>query len=155
MNSTAERYVAEVMTCNVVSLKQTDEVSDAVRTMEREQLSALPVIDQAGKACGILSTADLISEFYELNADLAALPVAPDSVRSLLIETITTEGRSVSVDQLMSKHVKFVTPGDTIGAAAQIMIENSIHHLPVVDENGTVAGMLSTTDIVRSVAYVP
>ncbi len=154
MNSTAERFVAEIMTCNVVSVEQEDELADAVRIMEQERLSVLPVVDKSGKACGILSSTDLLAEFHDLQADMAALPHVPDKVRPMLIETITKEGRSMKVGELMTKHVKFATPKNKLGEAAKVMIENSIHHLPVVDENGTVVGIVSTTDIVRSVAYV-
>lgn len=154
MNSTAERFVAEIMTCNVVSVVAEDDLADAVRIMEEERLSVLPVIDQSGKACGILSTSDLISKFHNMQTDMAALPHVSESVRPYLIEALTQEGGSRTVGEVMTKHVKFVTPQEKLGEAARVLIDHSIHHLPVVNENGTLVGILSTTDIVRSVAYV-
>jgi CBS domain-containing protein len=54
----------------------------------------------------------------------------------------------------MSESVVTVGTGDSIRDAAAKMISDDIEHLPVVDEDGTVAGMLSTTDLTAHLAYL-
>ena len=40
----------------------------------------------------------------------------------------------------------------TVGEASAMMAVEGVHRLPVVDEDGDIVGMLSTTDVVRWVA---
>jgi CBS domain-containing protein len=53
----------------------------------------------------------------------------------------------------MSTEVITVGMRESIRDAAARMITNGVHHLPVVDENGHVAGMLSTMDLTGYLSY--
>jgi len=43
-----------------------------------------------------------------------------------------------------------VSPGDPVAVAMERLIEESVEHLPVVDEAGRVVGMCTRTDIIRA-----
>lgn len=154
MNTTAERFVGDIMTRNVLTIHKDADLTDAIRTMAQECLSVLPVVDQSGKVCGILSTSDLIALTYDFQADISVLPHVSEVVRQTLIEAITEDSSSMDVSSVMTSNVKSVTPQDKLGDAARLLTENSIHHLPVVDESGKPLGILSSSDIVRSVAFL-
>jgi signal-transduction protein with cAMP-binding, CBS, and nucleotidyltransferase domain len=47
---------------------------------------------------------------------------------------------------VMSSPLITVHPDQTIFECAKVMSENHIHHLPVMDDHGTIAGMISATD---------
>jgi predicted transcriptional regulator len=153
MNPTSERIVGDVMTRNVVSVKEDTDLTDAIRIMNRECLSILPVVDRADKICGILSTSDLIASTYNLQADVSVLTFVSEAVRKTLVEALTEDTGSQSVSSVMSDHVESISPQDNLGHAARLMTENSIHHLLVLDQSGKPVGILSTSDIVRSVGY--
>jgi CBS domain-containing protein len=51
--------------------------------------------------------------------------------------------------QIMTKNVISVTPHTSIEDAARIMLLNKISGLPVVEDNGTLAGMVSQSDFLR------
>ncbi|WP_407160649.1 CBS domain-containing protein [Bradyrhizobium sp. STM 3557] len=51
--------------------------------------------------------------------------------------------------QIMTKNVISVTPHTSIEDAARIMLLNKISGLPVVEDNGTLVGMVSQSDFLR------
>ena len=51
--------VREVMTGNVYSCSPETNLREALRMMQRKQVRRLPVIDSAGKLCGVLSLDDV------------------------------------------------------------------------------------------------
>lgn len=56
------------------------------------------------------------------------------------------------VKSVMSAPPITVKPGTTLEEASRILIENGINHLPVVDENGKLIGIVTSWDIARAVA---
>jgi homoserine O-acetyltransferase len=60
-------------------------------------------------------------------------------------------GRTV-VGDLMSINVPTVSERSTIQNAARIMLEREVNHLPVLEENGKLAGIVTSWDIARAVA---
>jgi CBS domain-containing protein len=55
-----------------------------------------------------------------------------------------------SVGDIMTPDPILVQVDDTLQSAAQLLEENEISGVPVVDENGLLAGVLSETDLVRA-----
>jgi CBS domain-containing protein len=53
----------------------------------------------------------------------------------------------MKVTDLMTSDVKYCAPDDTLNAAAQIMWEHDIGCIPVVDEKGSVIGLLTDRDL--------
>jgi len=54
--------LSELMSTDVRSCREDDEVSDAEEAMRRSQLHRLPVLDDAGQLIGVLSLADVARE---------------------------------------------------------------------------------------------
>ena len=54
--------VRELMTSGVVCAHQDDDVADIARRMSEEQVRRLPVTDEQGRLCGIVSLGDLARE---------------------------------------------------------------------------------------------
>ena len=155
MNNKTGRYVGEIMTRNVVSVSKDADLTEAIRIMEREGLSAIPVVNAGGQVCGIVSNSDLISLTYDLQCDISVLPYVGKAVRESLIDALNEDNQMVQVTRVMTEHVESVTPQDEISTAARVMTEQSIHHLPVVNQEHKPIGIVSASDIVRTVAFKP
>lgn len=59
------RHVREMMTVEVTTIRQDQNLSDACKTMNRHKIHHLPVVDGADRLVGILSTFDVVKAAAE------------------------------------------------------------------------------------------
>jgi CBS domain-containing protein len=57
--------VKDAMTGNPVSVREDDDVNEAVQVMSRRQIRRLPVVDANGKLTGIVSQADIATRAHQ------------------------------------------------------------------------------------------
>ena len=57
-----EMTAGDCMTREVVTTKPDDTVEDCCRTMEENQVRRVPVVDEAGSCCGMMSQADIATK---------------------------------------------------------------------------------------------
>jgi len=62
--------------------------------------------------------------------------------------------RAISVRDRMSRRVTTVRPDSRLGAAARLMRDRAIHHLPVVDGAGQLVGIVTARDL-RQALFAP
>lgn len=53
---------------------------------------------------------------------------------------------TTKISEVMTRDVLFVRPDDTMEKVDELFRTHNIHHLPVLDENGKVVGIVSKTD---------
>jgi CBS domain-containing protein len=127
--------VSELMQRDVKTVSMDAAVNDAVVTLTDWHVSALPVVDAMGRMVGVISGTDILTSEAE-SQDTAA--------REMLFEGTT-------VRDLMTPHPLTVSPDAEVREAAQQMLYADVHRL-FVTNGERVAGVISTTDIVRAVA---
>jgi len=57
---------------------------------------------------------------------------------------------SLRVRDLMHEPVLAVRPDDDLATVHDMMLDHAVRHVPVVDEDGSVVGMISHRDLLRS-----
>lgn len=62
--------VREIMTANVLSVRDDSEVEDAARMLARHRITGLPVVNAAGGVVGLVSELDLITKIGRTVADV-------------------------------------------------------------------------------------
>ena len=55
-----------------------------------------------------------------------------------------------SIESVMSKELVTIRPGGSLADARELMQSNRIHHLPVVNDGGTLVGLLTLTDLLAA-----
>ena len=55
-----------------------------------------------------------------------------------------------SIDAIMSTELKTVAPSASLADARELMQAHRIHHLPVVDKDNKLVGLLTLTDVLRA-----
>ncbi len=95
------------------------------RTMWAESVGALVVGDER-HPLGIISERDVVSRIGQ-GED-------PDAL---------------TAEQVMTSHLVAVRVGDTLDDAAYQMLESAVRHLPLMDDEGRVVGMVSVRDLLR------
>ena len=130
--------VSELMSIETVTLQRNDRLILADQVMKERAIRHMPVLDDKGQVCGILSQRDLF--------------------RGVLLKNLGYGGHledkmmaSMMVKEAMVSPVITTTPATDIQKAASTMVENKIGCLPVI-KNGELQGILTEEDFVRWVA---
>ena len=131
--------VNECMTGNVVTVDANSSCHDAVTQMVRNRIRHLPVVDGAGRLCGIVTDRDLRHRLF-------AREVFP-SIGTVPVEQLLS---SVRVGDVMSAPVVSVAPEAELQEAARVMAERKLGSLPVV-ERDRVVGIVTETDVLRRI----
>lgn len=103
-----------------------DSVFHALTVMSQNNVGALLVLD------GV----QLVGLFSER-----------DYARKIILQGKTSKETLVS--EIMSDKVAYVTPSSTLDECMALMTEKHFRHLPVLDENNSVVGMISIGDLVK------
>lgn len=127
--------VADVMQRSVKTIAAEATVAEAILTLADAHISALPVIDATGRMIGVVSSSDVL---------VAEAESGDAQARQRLIE-------GTAVREIMTPRPYTIAPDAELREAAQQMLYAEVHRLFVVDGD-EVAGVVSTTDIVRAVA---
>ena len=127
--------VRDVMSTDLLTLGRNDELSVADDLMKQKRVRHLPVLDEEGELCGILSQRDLFR-----GALLKALGYGERASEHML--------HTVVVKEAMVESPRIIGPDASLAEAASSMIEHRIGCLPVV-EGGKLVGLITEGDFVR------
>jgi CBS domain-containing protein len=145
---------ANLMTPNPLSIRQNATVKEAAAFLTDRGISAAPVIDDAGRAVGVLSRADIVvhhrqetqfvPEFYE-RTDLAAHTDEPFA-EGFQVENVDRS----QVRDIMTPVVLAVSLNDSARKVITRMLDEKVHRLFVVDGD-VLVGVISALDVLRRI----
>jgi CBS domain-containing protein len=143
----------DVMTTEVVSFAVHEPITEAMRRLVDKGIDAGPVLDDAGKVVGMLSTGDLMVQEAQLHAPtviniLGGLIELPGSKKRF--EHELEQAVAVDVEDAMSADPVTCGPDDTIETVATLMHDHDISRVPVV-EDGRLVGIVARGDILRAI----
>ena len=131
-----EWKAAELMTPNPVSIREGATVGEAVELLTRRGISGAPVIDAAGRPVGVVTREDILVHDREV-VDCVAPAGVEDSAGADRVRDI------------MTPVVFCVSPDAPASRVVREMIELKVHRLFVVDDLGTLVGVISVLDVLR------
>jgi CBS domain-containing protein len=112
----------------VVFLPSDANMSDAAVLLAAKRIGAVVIKDERGAVAGILSERDVVKA------------LATESVRAL--------ARPVSA--FMTRAVATCGEADTVEALMEMMTEGRFRHVPVIDGEGLLIGLISIGDVVKA-----
>jgi CBS domain-containing protein len=128
--------VAELMTPDPIMVDESATVDEAVRLLEENEISGLPVVDRDGLLVGVISQTDI--------------------VRARAVDHLWHRWPGLRVRHLMHSPALTADRSMSLEEAAQSMERAHVHRLVVVDDDQmTPVGVISTTDLVRALARRP
>ncbi|MBG0742855.1 CBS domain-containing protein [Cylindrospermopsis raciborskii LB2897] len=149
------KTVAQVMTHNPIMVNPQTPLKQAIQILSEKQISGLPVVDDMGKLVGIISETDLM--WQETGITPPAYIMFLDSVIYLqnpaAYERDLHKALGQTVGEVMSNNPITISPDQSLKAAAKIIQDHKVRRLPVVDDAGTVIGILTRGDIIRTMAW--
>ncbi len=133
--------VADVMTYNVVAVRQEADFKDIVAVMNRRRVSAFPVLDVHNRVIGVVSEADLLPrEAYQAGQQRSG-------GHGGHARKIPAKASALTAGELMSSPAITIGPRSPVAEAAGVMHSRKVKRLPVVDEAGRLVGIVSRVDL--------
>jgi len=127
----AQIRVGAVMT-DGVHASPDDLLHRSAQIMWEADCGCVPVVDAAGRLCGLITDRDICMAAYTKGLPLSSIRVA----------------------EVMSRSLRSCAPDETLERAIGIMAEAEVRRLPVVSEDGTLRGIVSLADIAHGAALL-
>ncbi len=143
-----ETLCSDVMSRDVVSVQFGDSLVDAWALMRDRRIKALPVVDKVRRIVGIITTGDFMRH--------AGLD-AHDGLGQRLRDFVRPSGQASSskpeaVGQIMTRKVRVASAGRPLADLLPLFSEHGHHHIPIVDDEQRLVGILTQTDVVRALS---
>lgn len=136
--------VQDVMTTDVVTVDTGARFKDIAQRIADSGITALPVVDATGHVAGIVTETDLLRKI-EFSEDEAIQPLFERRGRRVA----RSKADAVRVTDLMTAPAVTISPDAKIITAARLMSRKGLRRLIVVDEFGTLVGIVSRGDLLR------
>ncbi|ADB62074.1 putative signal transduction protein with CBS domains [Haloterrigena turkmenica DSM 5511] len=117
-------FVGRVMSSSLHTVTRDTLVEETAQLMLENEIGSVVVTDDDNRLEGILTTTD----FVRIVAERKPKDQTP-------------------VSKYMTEDIVTVSAQDSIRDAADVMVEHGFHHLPVVDDEVGVIGMVTTSDL--------
>lgn len=140
----------DVMVRDVVTVKPGDDVAEAIRLLAEHDVSALPVVDDAGTVVGVISEADLMRREE----------IGTEKHRSWWLEAMTpgvtlasefAKEHGRKVDEIMSNTVISASEETPLGEIATLLEKHRIKRVPVL-RDGKLVGIVSRSNLIQALA---
>jgi CBS domain-containing protein len=125
--------IAAIMTRDVASCMVDDTLERAAQLMWDRTCGCVPVVDGSGRPIAMLTDRDICMAAYTRGERLA----------------------NMTVGSAMSSRLFVAAIGEPLADAERRMRCHSLHRLPVVDDDGLLAGVLSIDDIAKATKLDP
>lgn len=146
---------ADLMTANPVSLPQDATLREALALFTGQGFGVAPVIDRAGHPVGVISMSDILVH------DRETVDHVLPRERAEVSPMATAEGEALPggfhvervdrtrIRDIMTPAIFSVTPKTHVAVVIEEMLRLHVHHLFVVDTDGTLIGVISALDVLR------
>ncbi len=120
------KEVSDVMSRKVVTIEISASAFDAARKIMEHDIGCVVVMDK-NDVVGVITKGDILRESVMKKFD----------------------PQKISVSKIMSKPVVATKPNTSLEEASEIMSKQNISKLTVLDENGKLVGIVTSTDMMR------
>jgi CBS domain-containing membrane protein len=136
----------DIMSRDIVSLEFSTPLDEAWALLHERHVGAIPVIDRGRRVIGIISQADFVRY-----ANVDAHPSLDARLRTLIRRTLHSHSEKPEVvGQIMSTSVQTARDDMHIVELVPLMSDSYPHHLPIIDSNCRLVGMVTLSDLVAA-----
>ena len=139
------------MTSTVITVTTNTTVQELAKILSENNISGVPVVDDAGDLLGIVTESDLIDQTKKLH--IPTVVTILDSIFYLenpdRMEKEMKKMAGTTVKDIYLSRPTVVQKDTTLDEIATIMAEKNMHTLPVVQEN-KLLGVIGKRDIIKT-----
>jgi acetoin utilization protein AcuB len=132
-------FVTRRMQRNIVAISPSASLQDARSLMRGRNVRQLPVTAEDNKLVGVLSDRDI----REAMLPVRLLPGSSEKEMEKMLA-------STFVEKVMTRKVITATVNDSLEDAITLLHDFRVNSLPVLDDEGRVAGIITRTDVLKA-----
>jgi CBS domain-containing protein len=144
------KTAAEIMDADVPSVTREEDAKKAIDLLAQTELGAIPVVDSENKVVGIVSESDLILSEEESDLHLPHYL----NIMGGIVFVGSMKGFEEKLNKAFATNVRDLMTADPVVASvdegaetvAKKIADKHHNHLPVVDGEGRLAGMVTRAD---------
>jgi CBS-domain-containing membrane protein len=148
----------DVMTRNLIVIRDSYTIEQAIGELKSHHITGAPIVNDSGKFVGILSMSDLLRGGAAGSQQRSAkpTPLAHGEGKMTwdlfdLASPVDAATGEELVAERMSTVVTSVTTDAPLVEVARVMCSGHWHRVPVVEESGQLAGIISTMDVLAAI----
>lgn len=128
--------VRDIMTKNLIYTDNQATLEEAYRLLREHQIGQIPIVTFAKKILGLVSKKMILN---------------------LLMDDIENSKHILErkIEDIYLPEIITADPATDIRKVAKVMIDLKLDAIPIVDENDSILGMVSKTDIIKAVSHLP
>ncbi len=136
-----------IMTTEVLYVEMDSPLDQAWNLLRNRHVKALPVIDGARRVLGIITLEDFIkSAAVDFHQSFG------QRIRGFMRTAVPgLNSLPNAVGQVMSKPVRVISESRNMLDLAEIFCSDGHHHIPVIDDNRKLVGMITQSDFVKAI----
>ena len=134
--------VGDLMTRDVIAIDPWTGFSAVVAALRGHPHHMLPVVDAERRVLGTVCASDPLAELA-----VSALPAHAPIVESRQVRAMRRRAPAVNARELMTSPALTVSTTTTAAEAALLAVGHRVHHLPILDEQERLAGLVCLCDL--------
>ena len=135
---------ADIMSRNLVTVALDTPLQQAWALLRERRIKALPVVDKSLHIVGIITLADFMRA-----AELDVYEGFGDKLRKLVRTTASVfSSKPEMVSQIMTRNVRVASMERYLVELLPLFGSTGHHHIPIVDEDERLVGMITQSDLV-------
>jgi len=139
----------DIMTRHVITVEFGDSLSDAWALMQQHKIKSLAVINRVRRVSGIITVSDFKKEAGQFPGESME-----ERLKTLIRPTAgISSDKAEVVGQLMVSPAITLDEDAPVSEAVSTLTEHGFSHIPIVNHERRLSGMLSRTDVARSLRH--
>jgi len=139
----------DIMSKDVVAVLPDTELEEAWALLRKHKVKVLPVLDSDRKVIGIISLVDFLKRAGLKDYD----SFAEHLIRFVKNDSDIRDGKPKQVKQIMASPAYTVKGGELIAAIVPLLSDKGLHHIPVVNNDGMLEGMVTQSDLIAALYF--
>lgn len=138
---------ADIMSKDVITVEFGTPLQEAWTLLRRHKIKALPVIDRSRRVVGIVTQSDFMK-----HAQLDEFHTFGQKFNAFIRRTLHTHSEKPEVvGQIMTSPVKTANTSSHIVELVPLLSDAGFHHVPILDEERKLAGIVTQSDLVAAI----
>ena len=149
--------VNEVMIKDIVTISDKATIGEAVEIFAEKEIGCLPMVDENGNLTAFLSDGDIV--YYVVNrlrlmqttGKVYGGRLMPDPKCTNYFSMLLNNCVDQPAYDAATHRVVTISDYETVRKAAELMQKKHLKHMPVVDENNKLVGLITRNDIINGI----